>query len=243
MANLFDTHFHLDLQKPVAAAVDAINESHIYTIAMTNLPDLYKRGKDSCKSKFVRVALGFHPELVSQYKAQQYLMWELLDDARYIGEIGLDYTCKPTEKSLQRTFFEELIYRCRDSRDKILSIHSRRAVNDVIEIIGTDFEFTPILHWYSGSKRDIKMAIERGFYISVNHIMMRSSVFLSLIPLIPVDRLLLETDSPFTGIISQKESLEKTLFELSSVFHLNMEEMKDVLWNNFVGLLKTAVTK
>ena len=126
MANLFDTHFHLDLQKPVAAAVDAINESHIYTIAMTNLPDLYKRGKDSCKSKFIRVALGFHPELLCQYKNQQYLMWELLDDARYIGEIGLDYSCKPAEKSLQRTFFEELIYRCRDSRDKILSIHSKK---------------------------------------------------------------------------------------------------------------------
>jgi TatD DNase family protein len=243
MANLFDTHFHLDLQKPISVAVDAINESQIYTIAMTNLPDLYKRGKDSCNSQYVRVALGFHPELVCQYKKQQCLMWELLDDARYVGEIGLDYTCKSIEKSFQRTFFEELIGRCRDSRDKILSIHSRRAANDIINIIGEDFKFTPILHWYSGSKRDIELAINRGFYFSVNHIMMRSSSFLSMMSLIPLEKLLLETDSPFTGTISQKGSLEKTIFELSLAKHLSMENMKVKLWNNFVGLLKTTSTK
>ena len=72
---------------------------------------------------------------------------------------------------------------------------------------------------------------------------MRSSSFLSMMSLIPLEKLLLETDSPFTGTISQKGSLEKTIFELSLAKHLSMENMKVKLWNNFVGLLKTTSTK
>ena len=42
MEHLFDTHFHLDLQKDRAAAIRDIEEKQIYTIAVTNLPDLYR---------------------------------------------------------------------------------------------------------------------------------------------------------------------------------------------------------
>ena len=108
MEHLYDTHFHLDLQKDRAAAICDIEENQIYTIAVTNLPDLYRKGIAEIKSKCVRIALGFHPELIHQYQKQIPLMWELLPEARYVGEVGLDFVDN-TYQQEQVTFFSELI--------------------------------------------------------------------------------------------------------------------------------------
>ena len=65
MEHLYDTHFHLDLQKDRTATIRKIEENQIYTIAVTNLPDLYKKETAEIKSKHIRIALGFHPDGVA----------------------------------------------------------------------------------------------------------------------------------------------------------------------------------
>ena len=64
-------------------------------------------------------------------------------ETRYIGEVGLDFVDK-THKAEQLSFFSELIERCRYDGSKILTIHSRQAVKEVLEIIGHNFRFKPI---------------------------------------------------------------------------------------------------
>lgn len=231
MEQLYDTHFHLDLQKGRTTAIREIEEHQIYTIAVTNLPDLYRKESIELSNKYIRFALGFHPELVHLYKKQIPLMWNLLPGARYIGEIGLDFA-DTTYKDDQIAFFSELVERCRYDMDKILTIHSRRAVRQVLQIIGNNFRFKPILHWFTGSKEELHNAIETGFYISVNHSMMTSKRFLSLLPSIPKERLLLETDSPFT------RNWNNHSLALSKTAQL-IEEYQDGinLWNNFKTIL------
>jgi TatD DNase family protein len=76
-------------------------------------------------------------------------------------------------------------------------------------------------------------AIERGCYFSINGAMMRSKRFVGLLPLIPSDRILLETDSPF---IDFNYSHTKTLQSISSVIK---EYMPDVdIWSNFRRILE-----
>lgn len=227
MEYLYDTHFHLDLQKNRSAAIREIEEHQIYTIAVTNLPDLYRKESGETASKYIRFALGFHPELVHQYKSQIPLMWELLPDARYIGEVGLDFV-DITYKNEQLAFFGELIERCRYEDNKIITIHSRQAVRQVLDIIGDKFRFKPILHWFTGSKSDLVKAIENGFYLSVNKSMMNTKKFQSMLALIPEERLLFETDSPF---ISFPYSHHETL---TTINQLIKEKKEDVnMWNNF----------
>ena len=182
-------------------------------------------------SKYIRFALGFHPELVHQYKSQIPLMWELLSEARYIGEVGLDFA-NLTHKNEQLAFFSELIERCRYDNSKIITIHSRRAVRQVLDIIGDRFRFKPVLHWFTGSKEELLNAVERGFYFSVNKSMMNTKKFQSILPLLPKERLLFETDSPF---ISFSYSHHETLIKLKQLI---MEKKEDVnMWNNFKILL------
>ena len=232
MEHLYDTHFHLDLHKDRWDVIREIEEFKIYTIAVTNLPDLYRMESAEIASKFIRFSLGFHPELIHRYKNQIPLMWELLPETRYIGEVGLDFVDK-THKTEQLSFFSELIERCRYDGSKILTIHSRQAVKDVLEIIGQNFRFKPILHWFSGNKDELINAIDSGFYFSVNEAMMRSKKFVSLLPLIPAERLLLESDSPF---IRFKTSHPNALLQLSE----SIREVKTnvSLWGNFKALLQ-----
>ena len=112
MGYLYDTHFHLDLQKNKSEAIREIEEKQIYTIAVTNLPDLYRKESIEIASKYIRFALGFHPELLHLYKEQIPLMWEFLSEARYIGEVGLDFV-DTTHKEEHLAFFNELVERCR----------------------------------------------------------------------------------------------------------------------------------
>lgn len=231
MKHLFDTHFHLDLQKDRNSAIKEIEENGIYTIAVTNLPDLYRRERYEIASKYIRFALGFHPELIGKYKDQIQLMWDLLPTAKYIGEVGLDFS-DTTFKLEQDFFFEKLIDKCADDEHKIITIHSRRSASKVIDLIGTGFKFKPILHWFTGNKSELIAAVNAGFYFSLNIAMMRSAKFLKLLPLIPHDKILLETDSPFIyNYGSHNEMLNSTINSLR-------EKRNDVdVWGNFYNIL------
>jgi len=158
-------------------------------------------------------------------------MWEFLPEARYIGEVGLDFV-DTTYKNEQIAFFNELIERCRFDRDKIITIHSRRAVRQVLRIIGNNYRFKPILHWFTGSNDEILEAVDAGFYFSINGAMMTSKRFLALLPLIPKERLLLETDSPFT--YCQKTHSHT----LDNIMRLIKKEKENVdLWCNLKTIL------
>ncbi len=228
---LFDTHFHLDLQKDRTAAIREIEGKQLYTIAVTNLPDLYRKESAEIASKYIRFALGFHPELVLKYKKQIPLMWELLPEARYVGEVGLDFVDKTYEDE-QISFFNELVERCRLDSNKIITIHSRQAVKTVLKILGKDFKFKVILHWFTGNKDELFEAIDSGCFFSINGAMTHSKRFLSMLSNIPSDRILLETDSPFTYF---NHTHSETLLQIKRELKFYKPDLD--VWGNFGKLL------
>lgn len=237
MMRLYDTHFHLDLQKNVKAAIEEINANKIYTIAMTNLPVLYEKEKQQYDSPYIRTALGFHPELIGEYKKYIPLMWEKLSEARYIGEVGLDFTDK-TYQADQESFFSELVQRCRKDENKIISIHSRKAEREVLDVLDDAFSFKAILHWYSGDESLLNRAVKMGCYFSVNGNMLKSRKIERMLEIVPKNRILLETDSPFGDTIkSHAESLKILIDGLSPKYVMLAEEIEGILWNNFQDLL------
>jgi TatD DNase family protein len=239
--HLYDTHFHLDLFKSPKDIISEIEQNEIYTIAVTNLPVLYTKLKESVSSNYIRPALGFHPELLFQYKHHIPQMWSLLNDTKYIGEVGLDFKTGKDFKELQISFFTELIDRCNQIGGKILTIHSRQGAKEVVSIIGGDFNGKIILHWYSGSKPGLKRAIENGYYFSINYSMVKSNSGRELIRMMPNNRLLLETDAPFVKNNNKPfhpSNINLIIEELSNLLGLSYEQTVPLLWNNF----KTIIT-
>src|SRR5690606_21775950 len=126
------------------------------------------------------------------------LFLQMLAETKYVGEIGLDYVTKDEEnRATQRQVFQKILLRCAELKHKILTIHSRRAAKDVIEIIGDNFPCTIILHWFSGSKKALEKGLSFGFYFSVNSAMLQSANGLDIVRSIPSNRLLTESDGPF----------------------------------------------
>lgn len=235
---LYDTHFHLDLQKNVKAAIEEINTNKIYTIAMTNLPALYEKEQKQYEDSYIRIALGFHPELIGEYKKYIPMMWEKLPSTRYVGEVGLDFT-DSTYKKEQLSFFEELIEKCRKDKNKILSIHSRKAEAEVLSCLKGNISFKPILHWYTGNIKNIESAVDMGCYFSINQNMVKTQKFKKMAEIIPLNRMLLETDSPFSGSTqTHGNMLCQTISMLANILNKEKEDAEQTMWNNFQTLLK-----
>lgn len=197
---LYDTHFHLDLCPKPEEMIAQIEEAKIYTIAVTNAPSVFfYTQKVTSDSKYVRAALGLHPELAAQRKNEIEQFTKLISETKYIGEIGLDNQNKSKDDySIQKEVFQKILTACADKKEKILTVHSRRASTDVISMIGNNFPGKVILHWYSGSKKDVEVALKYGFYFSINYPMLNSRNGNEIIKRVPLERILIETDGPFT---------------------------------------------
>jgi len=236
-----DAHMHFDLYDDRNEILRYVEEKKSYTIAVTNLPQLFERYKHQyVDNVYFQLALGFHPELVYQYCNQQMLFKELINETRFIGEIGLDYAKKSEEDVKSQTeVFEKILEWC-SGKEKILSIHSRSATKKVVDMID-GFDGTIILHWYSGGINDLRRAIDQGCYFSINHQMLQSVNGRNIIKNIPVDRLLLESDAPFTKGLSEKYTIDFNdviYMYIGDLYLQEVEIVKKRVKANFVEVLK-----
>lgn len=197
-----DTHCHVDLYSDYPTLITEVEGAQIYTIAVTNTPSVFRPCAALVQStRFLRAALGLHPQLVRQRQHELDLLCELIGETRYIGEIGLDFTTQDEyERALQMKVFTTVLDQCSLFGNKILTIHSRRAATKIVDTIGNAYPGHIILHWYSGSLKTLERAVAYGFYFSVNSAMLMSTSGRQIAASIPADRLLTESDGPFVQL-------------------------------------------
>jgi len=242
--NSFDTHCHLDLYPDPHAIVREAERTQTYVVAVTNTPSVFQATQQLIgNSRFVRPALGLHPELAVERKGELPLFQQLLPQTRYVGEVGLDFVSSDKQVRLtQQRVFSQILEWSHLAGDKILTIHSRRAEKEVVEAIGTNFRGAAILHWYSGSLAVVEQALTNGLYFSINSAMTRSKRFPDLLRLIPIDRLLTETDGPFVQI-GQRAALPADVAQVASTLaamrQSTPEEVSKLLFANLRKLLAT----
>ena len=238
----FDTHIHLDLVKDFEKTLRYIEKEKMYVISMTNLPALFEKNMELIKSNKIRIALGFHPELLYQYKNQIPLMWKLLDKTKYSGEVGLDLKNRTIdEKNCQIKFFNELIEKCNYKNGKIISVHSRGSESEIVSIIKKNKKNKIILHWYSGNLKNLYSAINLNCYFTINHSMVSTQKGQNIIKTIPLNKLLTETDSPFIkngNRLSNVEDLPSIVSKIARLKEMDEETMKNQLFLNFTSLIE-----
>lgn len=237
-----DSHVHLDLYKNPVDIIYQINKNKSYTIAVTNLPFLYKKAITTYpKTKYIRFAVGFHPELVGKFPEQIPEYYNLINESRFIGEIGLDFTKENIiYKQSQLEVFTRTVDICNKFGNKILSVHSRGAASKVIEIIGSKFDGQVILHWFNGNISDLKKAIDNGYFFSINMNMLRTANGRKIINKLPLERILVESDGPFTKSFKHNynvSSIKETIIEIAKVKSINIEDLNIILKDNFKRLL------
>jgi TatD DNase family protein len=200
-----DFHCHLDLYPDLEVAIAKAEAARIYTLTVTNTPKAWPRNHQLTRgTRYVRAALGLHPQLVAA-RASELTLWERhLPETRYVGEVGLDagpqfYKSLDAQKQVFRTVLE----RCAEAGGKILTVHSVRSAPMVLDMVEHHLprdRGVVVLHWFSGSKAEARRAADLGCYFSINAEMTRSDRGRALVANLPMDRLLTETDGPFTQI-------------------------------------------
>lgn len=200
--DLVDFHCHLDLHKDMAAAYRRCEALRCATLSMTTTPKAFERNRQfAARTRFVKAALGLHPQLVADRAAELPLLESLLPSTRYVGEIGLD-AGKAHYPSFdkQQQIFDRILRLCANQGGKIISVHSVRCpkkVLDSIEIAGVHRTCFVILHWFSAPRSEIQRAIDMGCYFSINERLLSNENGRALVELSPQDRVVTETDAPF----------------------------------------------
>lgn len=238
---IVDTHFHLDLHKNEKLITTEIEKNRIYTIAVTNAPSVFFHTKILCEnSKHIRAALGYHPEIIGVRPNEIELFKNEIQATRYIGEVGLDNSsANSTFYDKQKKIFSKIVEWCDIQGNKILTIHSRKAVNDVLQILGESFNGKVILHYYSGTLNNLKIAINRGYYFSVNFKMTQTKSGKEIISQIPIERILSESDYPFLeNGMSQKEYLLQTVNEIGKIKGITRDGVSMQIYENMKTLLR-----
>ena len=238
MMHLIDTHFHLDYYPNYKELYDNINCAEQYTLCMTNSPGIY----NSCcrmlgESKYIKFAMGFHPKCKNLTIRDFNQFISMSYRADYFGEIGLDFSNskKYLDKEKQLLYFGEIV-KIASERNRLMSIHLKKSENYAIDIIEKYRPQKAIIHWFNGSKKQLESLINLNCFFSINTNMLEKST--DLLGLIPIERLLVESDGPFTKICGKKyypESLRDSYNQISSA--LNISNFESLVYQNFKSLL------
>ena len=238
---LVDSHCHLqnneELENIIARATDAQVE-YILDVGdnLSNLPEHIEITKRfSC----VYTSAGAHPHEAQEYinlKAIDILHALEHDKVIAIGEAGLDYFYDYSPKEVQMALFKEHIIAAQTSGLPLI-IHNRQSDDDMIDILRRAYdkkEFKGIIHCYSSSKELGQTALDMGFYISASGIITfkKSEDIRNNFIDIPLDRLLIETDSPYLAP-QEKRGEKNTPMNLKYIIQkiaqeLDMDEDKVV---------------
>jgi TatD DNase family protein len=224
-------HCHLDLMPAMQRIIKESLPEELGIIAVTTTPKAYKKEMEFCKENpNIKVALGLHPQLIAERYNEFDIFMNYIEEAKYIGEIGLDFNKQYySSKEKQIDIFTNIIRLCSKFGDKVISIHSAKSVQYILDIL-EHYNITKnnycILHWFTGTEKQLVKAIELGCYFSVNKKMLYTVSGKKIIEMIPESRVLVETDAPFIQEINHckdiYEEVSQTIIKISTLRNKNM---------------------
>lgn len=243
-----DFHCHLDLYPDFEAAIAKAEAARVYTLTVTTTPKAWPRNHELTRGKrYVRAALGLHPQLVSERAGELALWQRYLPETRYVGEVGLDAGPR-FYKSLdvQKQVFRAVLEQCAIAGGKILTVHSVRSASAVLDMIEHHLpqgRGVVVLHWFTGTKIEAQRAAALGCYYSINCDMLRSDRGRALVAALPLDRLLTETDGPFTQIAgrpAEPTDWREAIEAIARVRNLTANAVDHAVRTNLQALLRSA---
>lgn len=202
---LIDSHCHLfyeNLKNNLPAVLERANELGVtrFVCVGTNLEDSRASLKLAEEYEFVYASAGIHPHDAKDVE-DGYLqeLEELLSHPKMVacGEMGLDYFRNISDPSVQIKVFREQM-ELADGINKPVIFHNREADTDMVEILSKYKNVQGVAHCFSSDLRTANAFIELGYFISFSgNLTFKNSVLPGVAKLLPLERLMVETDSPY----------------------------------------------
>ena len=203
---------------------------------------------DTCKntmklseqSENILPFLGIHPEKAQDDPVPVYeMIKENQSKINGIGEIGLDrtYINSEDEWETQKQVFSNQLSLA-EKFQKPISIHSRKTLDDIFDILPSFNIQNVLLHWFDGSKKQLKIAMDFGFYVSYGPLLVYANDKQTLLAKTQQDKFLIETDGPvrFSRCFGYKTAqilfLPSVVFCASRILNLDYDETVVILEEN-----------
>lgn len=250
---IVDTHCHLDLIEEKGINLEEIlqncqkNNVKILQTISTKFSNYEKLSKYTKKHDNIFMSVGLHPCNVSldEYKNHEEIIELCRSDSKIIGigETGLDYYHDIGQINLQKKSFLQHILASHLNKLPVI-IHSRNADKDMAEILQSEIKnnhFPALLHCFSSSKELAMKALDLGVYISIAGIVTFKNAqdLQDIVKMIPLEYLLLETDSPylapspFRGSINQPAYTLHVAQFIATLKNINLEKVINQTTCNF----------
>jgi TatD DNase family protein len=243
---VIDFHCHLDLYPDPHGVRDECVRRGMYVLSVTTTPSAWTGTKNlAADCSRIRTALGMHPQLAHERKSELTTFDTHLSETQYVGEIGLDGSPNLRRHwDDQVAVFKHILSKCREQGGRIMSIHSRRASAPVLDCLEGNREAgVPILHWFSGSVGDLDRAIKLGCWFSIGPAMFQSEKGRALAKRMPKERILTESDGPFTQIAGEGMKpwdVTEAISQLAVIWSSSAVDVQTQVQDNFIKLVQPS---
>lgn len=201
----------------------------------------------SKKSNLILPFIGLHPEkALDDLEPIVGLIEKNSGKISGIGEIGLDKTYESGQDEniqKQRSIFETQLG-IAERLQKPVSIHSRKTLDEIFEILSSFSVQNVLLHWFDGNKKQLRRAMDMGFFVSYGPVMVYADDKKSLLAKTDKNKILVETDGPvrfakcFGFKPAQIDFLPSVVFCASKVLAKSYDETAILLEQNSKEYLK-----
>jgi len=189
------------------------------------------------KNDLVLPFIGIHPECVDDNVEKMIEMIEENHDVLSgIGEIGLDPTYDNT--NIRQVHVFESLLSIAEKFNKPVSIHSRKSLDNVFEIMTSYNTKHALLHWFDGSKKQLQKAMDMGFFVSFGPVMIYANDKQTLLSKTDESKILVETDGPvrfsrcFESKSGQISFIPSVIFAAAKVLEKTFDDMTNLLEKN-----------
>lgn len=252
---IFDTHAHYDdsaFQEDQQSLLEQFQELGIG--AVTDPGSTYESLERivalTQRYPWIYGAMGIHPSECADMTEDWLLEIEekmRLPQMVSIGEIGLDYHWEEPEKEKQQYWFRQQL-RLAERIDRPVIIHSRDAAEDTLRILREENACSVggVIHCYSYSPQLAQSFLDLGFYVGVGGVVTfkNGKKLKETVRQIPLERIVLETDSPYMAPEPHRGERNSSLFlryvirEIAELKEITAEEVMQQTWENACRLYR-----
>lgn len=239
----FDSHIHLsdpqyipeidyilkqmEILKMKACCVSMDNENSLATLNLAKT------------NNHVLPFIGIHPECANDnLESMVNLIEENHEIITGIGEIGLDPNYITNDDFSRQTKVFETLLSLAEKYKKPVSIHSRKSLDKIFEIMTSYDTSHTLLHWFDGSKKNLSIAMDMGFYVSYGPVMIYANDKQTLLSKTDLSKILVETDGPvrFSRCFEMKSGqisfIPSVIFCAAKILGKSFDEMSSILEKN-----------
>ncbi len=227
----FDNDRHQVVQKAIDQGVDKMLLPNINSKTLEAMHQLCQDFPQHCYPM-----MGLHPcDVKDDYEEELKIIKSHLDKGKYVavGEIGIDLYWDKGTLDIQKKAFRQQLKWAKEY-DLPVAIHIRNSFDTIFEVLEevNDQNLRGVFHCFTGSKEQGQKAIEMGFMLGIGGVVtFKNSGLDKVLKELPLDKLLLETDSPYLAPTPYRGQRNESSFitivaqKLAEIYEVNLEEV------------------